>query len=157
MCANSHHSFRESLATITGLTCASNRVNAPLCSHYWYTATQPDGYRALCKEGALHAIYACPPFDLMDVILPLTEQFASHVAMCLLPRSFFSISHNARIRWLQTLEQEGRLHIAAPSAGDSTTGQNGRVWLLVFRTEAHRLLLLKPTTSLSLSLDRLIA
>jgi len=143
VCADRYHSFQKWIEHHAGEMVVSNSVDRRYCSHYNFCAMQPDGYHGLQQIGPLQAIFACPHEALVDAVLPLASSFAQHVAMFLVPMGFLSQCHAARARWLQELNAAGRLYVAAPSAGSSSRGQHGRVWLLVFKSEVQKLLMLQ--------------
>jgi hypothetical protein len=102
---------------------------------------QPDFYEHAVNLKKLDAVVTVAPTELLDLALPLASHFTPSVACFLVCSHFLTAGPAPRLKWLQNMQQAGRLCIVCglPKNG----GQDKAVWLCIFKTPQLRSLLVK--------------
>jgi hypothetical protein len=88
-----------------------------------------------------HVIVTSPPFDVLDIAVPLAARYAGVVACIHVPGHWIGGPRDARQDWLKQLAAEGRLHtILGLPRGDS---HRRCAWVIIFSSAAKRQELLR--------------
>eukprot|EP00877_Chromochloris_zofingiensis_P000866 jgi/Chrzof1/10780/Cz05g11270.t1 len=114
-----------------GYTVSTNDISTAHTADQHADATQPSYYQTLSAADSLHAVVTSPWFTVLDIVLPLAVLCATRVVCMHVPGSYLTSAPVPRLRYLQGLQQSGRLMVIM----GLPRGPVGRkcVWLVVFK------------------------
>eukprot|EP00877_Chromochloris_zofingiensis_P012150 jgi/Chrzof1/7189/Cz02g14070.t1 len=114
-----------------GYTVSTNDISTAHTADQHADATQPSYYKTLSAADNLHAVVTSPWFTVLDIVLPLAVLCATRVVCMHVPGSYLTSAPVPRLRYLQGLQQSGRLMVIM----GLPRGPVGRkcVWLVVFK------------------------
>jgi hypothetical protein len=87
-----------------------------------------------------------PTFDQADSFVPLAEKRAKRAIMCIVAHDFLSNMLEERAIWWHTRLAKGRTHVVV-SLPLVRRGVKRCMWVMVFRTKAHKKANLHNTTT----------
>ena len=120
-----------------------------ICSFWGHThqvdALQPYAYAYQASQ----VLVSSPPFELLDLAVPLLVAAAGVVACVHVPGHWLTNARVPRQRWLQELARQGRMHVVF----GLPRGPAGRrcAWVLIFRSAGLKQQLLVEQPSLPVS------
>jgi len=125
----------------TAFAAAGFRVQQNDLNPYWEQPTAADALQPQHYQFGPQAIVTSPPFELLDLAVPLAAAQAGAVACLHVPGHWVSNPRVARQQWLQQLAAEGRLHIIL----GLPRGPSHRrcAWVVVFRHASIRATMLR--------------
>jgi hypothetical protein len=93
-----------------------------------------------------HAHTRSPPFNQTDSFVPLAEKRAKRAIMCLVAHDFLTNMPEERVIWWHDRLAQGRTHVVV-NLPLVRRGVKRCMWVMVFRTKAHKKAILRNTTT----------
>jgi hypothetical protein len=117
-----HEAFKQALPF-----CALRRLGGQLLD-----SLHPAKY----IEDPPHVVVTAPPPDLVDILLPLSHRYTTHLTCVFAPITYLRAGGKGRLQFLHHLREQGLmgLILGAPVPA----GQVQAVWLILFRDRALR-------------------
>ena len=95
-------------------------------------------------------IVSSPPWELLDIVVPLCAQQAAWFSAIHTQGDFISSAPIYRQKWLQKLAAEGRLSTVQGLARPKTRNLRSGIWLIIFRDRHAKQLFWQPPAEVSM-------
>ena len=135
-----------------GLRVVTNDINIQHKAQHHLDTLQPASYKQLRSlYGRRTAFVTSPWFRMLDIVLPLTVLASPQVACMHVPGHYLTDAHPARLQYLRSLLQQGRL-VTVMGLPRSVMGRRC-LWLLIFASALVRQRLMKGSHGNIVMLD----
>jgi len=120
-----------------GYTVTNNDLNP-----FWGAATAADALQPNCYLLPFQVLVTSPPFDLLDIAVPLLAAKAAVAACVHVPGHWLANPRAARQQWLSRMAAAGRVHIIMGL--ERGPSHKRCAWLLIFATTSLKQQLMLP-------------